>query len=198
MSALRSAENKGGTAREKLPSLSLWGGVFGFFEDTTANMTALIRPVEPRDETAVARLWQALSDYHARIDPRLPLAVPGANQRYARRLIERRNDPDTRALVAEVDGQVVGYVLGAVIDLHPDLFQHVDAGFIADIFVDPEFRRRGLARELIKSLGVWFAGKGVFHVEWQVSAANTPGIRFWEAVGGLAIMVRMRAEVDEL
>jgi ribosomal protein S18 acetylase RimI-like enzyme len=158
---------------------------------------AAIRPVESRDQAAIARLWQALSDYHARIDPRLPLAVPGADERYAERLIERRGDPGTRVFVAEVDGQVVGYILGAIIDLHPDLFQHTDAGFIADIFVDPAYRRRGIARELVETISAWFTEQGAQHIEWQVAAANTAGVRFWEAVGGLAIMVRMRLDTGE-
>jgi GNAT superfamily N-acetyltransferase len=105
-----------------------------------------VRPVAPRDETALARLWQALSDHLVRVDPRLPAATPGAAKRYASRLLERRDDPYTRAFVAESGGQVVGFALGAVVDLHPDLFEHIDSGFIADIYVDPAFRRQGIAR----------------------------------------------------
>lgn len=155
-----------------------------------------IRPVELRDEPAIARMWQALTDYHVQLDPRLPRSAPGAAERYAERLLNRRDDRQTRALVAEVNGAAVGYVLGAVIDLHPDLFQHVDVGFVADIFVDSAFRRRGIARELFTAITVWFAEQGVTHVEWQVAAANTAGLLFWEAVGGLAITVRMRVGVD--
>lgn len=157
----------------------------------------VIRAVEPQDAGAIARLWQDLTDYHVRLDPRLPGATPGAAERYASRLLERRDDPHTRAYVAEVDGQVVGYVLGTIIDLHPDLFEHVDSGFIADIYVDPAYRRRGIARELVETINTWFAEQGVHHVEWQVAAANTAGLRFWEAIDGLAIMVRMRAELND-
>ncbi|MBN1965191.1 MAG: GNAT family N-acetyltransferase, partial [Anaerolineae bacterium] len=123
--------------------------------------------------------------------------TPGAAERYASRLLERRDDPYTRAFVAEVNGEIAGYILGAVIDLHPDLFQHVDAGFIADIYVDPAYRQRGIARELVETMTGWFAKQGVKYVEWQVAAANPDGIRFWEAVGGRSIMIRMRLEVGD-
>ena len=177
-----------------LPSLVL-GWEF-FFSYSEIALEIVIRPVEPKDESAIARLWQALSAYHESLDARLPPAVPGAAERYAARLVERRDDPFTRALVAEVNGQVVGYILGAVIDLHPDLFQHVDAGFIADIYVDPAFRRQGVARQLVRTMYRWFSKQGVQQVEWQVAATNAEGIRFWEAVGGEPIMVRMRASLD--
>lgn len=154
-----------------------------------------IRSVEPRDKKAIAQLWQALTDYHVQLDPRLPGATPGAANRYASRLLERRDDSFTRAFVAEVEGRVVGYVLGAVVDLHPDLFEHVDTGFIADIFVEEGYRRHGIARRLVDTLNAWFAEQGVYHTEWQVAAANLDGIRFWEAVGGRPIMSRMRMAI---
>lgn len=156
----------------------------------------VIRLVAPHDEAAIARMWQELTDYHVALDPRLPGATPGAAERYASRLLERRDDPYTRAFVAEVGGQVVGYVLGAIIDLHPDLFDHVDSGFIADIYVCPAHRRQGIARQLVDRINRWFAEQGVRHTEWQVAAANTEGIRFWEAINGHAIMVRMRVDLD--
>ncbi len=151
-----------------------------------------IRPVMPHDEAAIARLWQALSDYHVELDARMPVPTPGAAGRYAGRLVERRDDPFTRAFVAEVDGQVVGYILGAVIDLHPDLFDYVASGFIADVFVDATYRRRGIARRLVDTLNAWFAGQGVRHTELQVAAENPGAIRFWEAVGGKSMIIRMR------
>lgn len=157
---------------------------------------AVIRAVEPRDEAAIARLWQELTDYHVALDPRLPGATPGAAERYSSRLLERRDDPFTRAFVAEVAGEVVGYVLGAVVDLHPDLFDHVESGFIADIYVTPAYRRRGIARQLVAAINTWFAAQGVRYTEWQVAARNREGIRFWEAINGSAIMVRMRVDLN--
>ena len=154
-----------------------------------------IRLVEPQDENAIARLWQLLTDYHVQIDPRLPGATPGAAARYASRLVERRDDPSTRAYVALVGEHVVGYILGAVVDLHPDLFDRENSGFIADVFVDPSHRRRGIARRLVTAITGWFAEQGVTHTEWQVAVANTAGIRFWEAVGGSAVMQRMRVDL---
>ncbi|HML20477.1 MAG TPA: GNAT family N-acetyltransferase [Aggregatilinea sp.] len=157
----------------------------------------VIRPVQVQDEAAIARLWQALSDYHVRLDPRMPIPAQGAAGRYAARLVESRDDPKTCTLVAEVDGEAVGFALGAIITLHPDLFVPVESGYIADVYVDRRFRRRGLARDLVTALTEWFHANGAAHIEWQVAAANSAGIRFWEAMGGLATMVRMRMEPED-
>ncbi len=154
-----------------------------------------IRPVQPSDQAAITRLWQALSDYHTALDPRLPVPTADAAQSYAARLIETHEDPYTRTLVAEVTGQVVGYVLGAVIDLQADLFEYEETGFIADVYVEPAFRRQGIARRLVEAINAWFAEQGVRHVEWQVASANDDAIRFWQSVGGRALTIRMRVSL---
>ena len=157
-----------------------------------------VRPAALQDKNALAHLWQALVDYHTQLDERLPHATAGAATRYAERLVHRaQRGTFTQAYVAEVAGQVVGYVLGSVLDLHPDLFEQRRAGFIADLFVLPAYRRRGIARRLVAALNAWFAEQGMRIVEWNVAAANVEGLRFWQALGGQPIMVQMRAPLDD-
>ena len=156
-----------------------------------------IRMVEPRDQEIIARLWEALSVYHTQLDSRMPQMAVGAPAAYASRLVEVRDDVQTHAFVAEIEGAVVGYVLGAVVDLTPDLFEHEDVGFIADIYVEPEHRRRGIARQLFQAICGWFAAQDVRQIEWQVAVANSDARRFWEAVGGRALTVRMRLSRPE-
>ncbi len=160
--------------------------------DNKGMESVTIRPVEPHDQEAIARMWAALSTYHTQLDSRMPRMAAGAPAAYASRLIEVRGDAQTRAFVAEVDGTVVGYVLGAIVDLTPDLFEHEDVGFVADIYVEPAFRRRGIARQLFRGICHWFAEQNVRRVEWQVAVANEEARRFWESVGGRELVVRMR------
>lgn len=162
----------------------------------TTSSDVIIRRASTADETAIARLWQALSDEHVRLDVRLPVPVAGAAHHYAARLVETLDDPMTRTFVAEAGGRVVAYILGAVIDLQPDLFEYVETGFIADVYVEPGYRRQGIARALVQTLNDWFAAQGVRHTEWQVAAANPAAVHFWEAVGGRPVTVRMRVELD--
>lgn len=72
--------------------------------------------------------------------------------------------------VAEVDGEVVGYVAG-----------HLTRRFGCDgeiqyLFVASALRRRGIARELLARLAEWFAGRGVSRVCVNVNL-ESPGAR---------------------
>lgn len=154
----------------------------------------LIRPVTNADADALAELWLALVAYHQNLDPALPPAARGGEHRYVRRLLDRLDDPFTCVFVAEVDSRVVGYILGMVVDLMPDIFDQRPGGFLADIFVESDVRRQGVGRMLVEALKTWFREQGVDHFDWHVAAQNTSGIAFWRSVGGRDVMLRMRAD----
>jgi ribosomal protein S18 acetylase RimI-like enzyme len=154
-----------------------------------------IRPMTKDDADAIAELWLALVAYHQVLDPALPAAAPGGQHRYVRRLIDRIDDPYTCALVAEEDGHVMGFVLGMVVDLMQDIFAQEMGGFLADIYVEPEYRKRGVGKALVNTLRQWFRQRNIHSFEWHVAAHNPDGIAFWRAVGGREVMIRMRADV---
>lgn len=156
-----------------------------------------IRLAVVEDQEAIARLWGELVDYHHQRDAALPAAAHHGAKRYARRVIQRLDDPYTRAFVAELDGQVVGFVLGMVVDLMADIFDQQPTGFLADIYVDETCRHRGIGRALVTALVAWFRERGLRAYEWQVAACNPDGLAFWRAMGGREVMLRMRASIED-
>lgn len=157
----------------------------------------VIRPAVLSDIDAIARLWLELVAYHREIDPDLPSATPNGGARYARRLMDRLDDPTTRVLVAESDGEVVGYVLGMVVDLVPEMFSQSASGFLADIYVAAARRRHGVGRALVDHLTMWFREQGLSYFEWHVAARNEDAVKFWQAVGGRSVLLRMRGELKD-
>ncbi len=140
--------------------------------------------------------------YHRALDNDLPPSTAEGAKIYAQSLAERVNDSHTCTYIAEVpDGPVIGYVLGVVVDLAPEMFEQEPSGFLADIFVEEDYRHAGVGRALVEALSDWFSRRDLRYFEWHVAARNADGLRFWQALGGRDVMVRMRAEVkrkDEL
>lgn len=156
----------------------------------------VIRPVTRSDAPQIGRLWTALVAYHTALDATLPLPAADGERRYADRVVQRLNDPYTRVLVAEAGGLLVGYVMGVIVDLMPDIFEQEPVGFIADIFVDGAYRRHGVGRQLVNEITDWFREHDVQAFDWHVAARNQEGQAFWEAVGGRPVMIRMRATIQ--
>lgn len=156
----------------------------------------VIRAFTKADADVLGEMWQDLVAYHQQLSADLPSAARGGHHRYVRRLLDRLDDPYTCTLVAELDGQVVGFVLGMIVDLVPDIFEQPPSGFLADIYVEPAARRHGVGRRLVAALTGWFYQCGVKSYDWHVASDNPAGRAFWHSVGGREVMVRMRADVE--
>jgi len=55
--------------------------------------------------------------------------------------------------------------------------------YLEDLFVLPEWRRRGIGRALLAHVARLAVSRGSGRLEWSVLDWNTPAIRFYEAVG---------------
>jgi ribosomal protein S18 acetylase RimI-like enzyme len=88
--------------------------------------------------------------------------------------------PSLGALVAEIDGYVVGLAL---------YHDSVNTGFgqlgayLNDLYVEPEYRRLGLGRRLIAKLAASLRARGRTFLWWTVKPKNEDGLAFYRALG---------------
>ena len=158
----------------------------------------MIRLAEAADAERIGDLWAEMVAYHAALDPLTFRPADGGAERYARGILDRLGDADARLLVAEMDGVVVGYVNGVIADITTELFMPLRCGLLADIYLQAAYRRRGLGKQLVERLMIWFRSRRVNHFEWHVSAGNHEALAFWRAIGGETTMLRMRASIPEV
>lgn len=156
-----------------------------------------IRVARSEDADGIGSLWLELVEYHRSLDENMPQPSPDGSHRYAQRIRYTLDDETNLVLVAEEDTVMVGYILGMVIDLLPDVFLAERAGMVADVFVRPEWRGQGVGTALMSAMRDWFVLRGVTHYELYVAAVNAQGRRFWEkTMGGVPVMLRMRMPVE--
>jgi len=77
-------------------------------------------------------------------------------------------------LVAEVDGQVAGYVGSQSV---------LDAADMMNIAVSPEYRRRGVAKALVNELIAYLSKNDVIALLLEVRVSNEPAIALYEKMG---------------
>lgn len=84
-------------------------------------------------------------------------------------------------LVAERDGQAVGYVGCQTV---------LDEGYITNVAVSPDARRQGIARALIVKLTDEARAAGLAFVTLEVRVSNAPAIALYEGAGFGRVGVR--------
>lgn len=155
----------------------------------------VIRPAQAIDALTIGTLWEKLVTYHHDLDDQLPVAAANGGQRYARRIEDHLEDSHTHIVVAEANGEIIGFILGVIVDMAPEMFEQTVAGFLADVFVEEAYRGQGIGRKLVQALSDWFRARGITHIELYVAARNHTGREFWDALGGRDVMVRMRLDI---
>lgn len=90
--------------------------------------------------------------------------------------------PKFRAVIAEWDGQPVGY---AIFFEFFSSFQGCPGLFLDDLFVRPEFRKQGIGKSLLAHVaGIAYREK-YFCMRWEVLDWNTPAIEMYKSLGAV-------------
>ena len=93
-------------------------------------------------------------------------------QMYRGWLAARAGDPRSVFLVADRDGKLVGFLVAAV-ETEIPIYRLAEFGFIHDIWVDPDYRNEGIARQLVMVAIEKFRDMGMKQVRGDTAAART-------------------------
>ncbi len=133
----------------------------------------MIRPARPEEAEEVAALFNAING----LDDGGPVVtMTGAHVR--RHMLGPR--PLSILRVAEHGGVLAGFVTGAI------LFDSARAAagcIMLDLFVRPEFRRRGIARALMAALAAEARAAGALSLWWGVDDGDDDAHAFYTAIG---------------
>ena len=140
----------------------------------TRNKTWTIRFARPGDEAEIVAMIRELAEFERAPDlctvtqSQISTALFGA-------------DPTARCHIAEEDGRVAAMALWF---RSFSTWDGVAGIHLEDLFVRPEFRRRGLARALLATLARECTENGYSRLGWAVLDWNTDAIALYDGAGG--------------
>jgi ribosomal protein S18 acetylase RimI-like enzyme len=157
----------------------------------------IIRRATPADLALIGRLGALLVKEHYDFDPQRFLAArPGTPEGYASFISTQLEDPDVAVLVAEDNGDVIGYTFAAV-EGYDYMALRGPAGVLHDVIVDPEHRGQGVGRLLLDAALEFFRSRGVPRVVLSTAARNEAAQRLFKSIGFRRTMIEMTIDLDD-
>ena len=143
-----------------------------------------VRRATEDDRETLYALWD---EWVAR-EPPIPSWVEGARE-------GTRAGIDTAlrsgsAVIAEQGSEVLGFACGVMRGLR--------LGDLTELYVRPEARRRGIARELVRAVVDGLSERGAAFVAGGVGPDNAPARSFYENAGFRSVEIRLVADVETL
>ena len=143
-------------------------------------MTLTIRPLAPADHAEWRRLWTGYLAFYNTSVSEAVYAVTFA------RLIDPAR-PQQNALVAELDGRLVGLVHYI---FHAHNWRIEDVCYLQDLYVDPDTRGTGAGRALIEAVYRAADANGTPAVYWLTQDFNTQARQLYDRIAKVSPFIR--------
>jgi GNAT superfamily N-acetyltransferase len=143
--------------------------------EAKSRRTVLIRPIQEGDRPAWTPLWDGYNAFYGRSGE--TALAPEITETTWRRFFDPAEP--VYALVAEVDGRVVGlthYIF------HRNTTRIELTCYLQDLFTSPAERGRGIGRALIEGVYQQARSAGIHRVYWQTHETNAAGRLLYDKV----------------
>jgi GNAT superfamily N-acetyltransferase len=137
-------------------------------------MSVSIRRVQPGDEVVLTAMVHELAEFENAADQCTVTESKMHTALFA-------DQPTAYAHIAEVDGQPAAC---AIWFKSFSTWDGVAGVYLEDLFVRPQFRKRGLARSLLSTLAKECVDNDYTRLAWAVLDWNVNAIALYDSVGG--------------
>jgi GNAT superfamily N-acetyltransferase len=136
-----------------------------------------IRPATPNDISEILKLIRELAEYEKLADHVVVTAEDLLRDGFS-------GQPFFHVLMAEWNDEAAGY---ALYFFNYSTFRGRPGLFLEDLFVRPQFRKKGIGKALLIHIAKIAVEKKCARFEWQVLDWNTPSIEFYKSLGAVVM-----------
>ena len=99
--------------------------------------------------------------------------------------------PHVEVLVAETGSEIIGSGYARIEDSKVYL-KHPKHAYLGFMYVKPEYRGKGVNKQVIAALQQWAIGRGITEFRLDVYSDNLPAVKAYEKIGFSKHLIEMR------
>ena len=140
-----------------------------------------IREAREEELLKISALWGDFMAYNAAFNDSFKVKKK-ARAIFSKEMNEHGDNPDCRLAVAVDNGGLIGFCY-SYISSKPRYFKLEKFGFIGDLYVQDDYRERGIGRLLVDDALDFFKKRKISQIELLVAQKNVNTVKFWESIG---------------
>ncbi|OGS41931.1 MAG: hypothetical protein A3K67_05820 [Euryarchaeota archaeon RBG_16_62_10] len=160
-----------------------------------AKITIKIRDATKDDLGAVTDLWESLARYHVTLSDRFTLALD-SRRKWRAYLAEKFSEISTKLIVAEEDGEIIGFML-CLLSPNVPVYKERKIGVVSDVYVREDRRRKGVGKKMFDLAVKWFRRNKVRSVRLSVAADNLEARAAWRMLGFEPFLIDKRLDLND-
>ena len=142
----------------------------------------LIRPATPADVPAVLPMVAKICALHESWDTDKYGFLPHPEKRYEKWLTRLANQERSVFLVADNQKQLVAFIV-ATVEQEIPIYRIKEFAFIHDLWVEPEYRQQGIAKQIVQQTIERLRQIGVEQIRLDTAAANEAARKLFASCG---------------
>ncbi|HOJ78589.1 MAG TPA: GNAT family N-acetyltransferase [Bacillota bacterium] len=103
--------------------------------------------------------------------------------------------PAVKTYIAKDGTKPIGFIKGEIRDCYLPFSKVKKIGYIESAFLLPEYRRKGIMRQLELKMVEFFKGHGITYVELNIITKNSVAKGTWESLGYVTFREQMRKKI---
>jgi ribosomal protein S18 acetylase RimI-like enzyme len=151
----------------------------------------VIRKGRIKDAEKTLPIWDQFMEYHRRISAFDFEMVDNAREMWVRYFKRHVRSRTRKAIVAERDGEIVGFLLGEI-QKRPPIFVALRQAYVDSIGVLEPYQSQGIGSRMLDAFAAWARGQAMPYIMLYVAVENDAAKHFYEKHGFRPMMLSER------